>query len=386
QRIKESAEKAKIELSSATETEINQPFITTDSSGPRHLVLKFSRSKLEQLVGDLVQRTLEPCKKALSDAGLATSDIDEILMVGGMTRMPLVMQTVEKFFGKKLNISINPDEVVALGAAVQAGVLQGDVKDVLLLDVTPLTLGIETLGGVRTPLIDRNTTIPTSKSQVFSTAADSQDSVEIHVLQGEREMASDNKTLGRFILSGIPPAPRGIPQVAVTFDLDANGILHVKAKDRATNKEQSITITASSGLSKDEVEKMKKDAEIHADEDKRKREAVDTKNQADGLIFTAEKLLKDSGDKLKAEEKKELEEKLSELKKIKDSATPEELKKAMESLSQTAQKIGTAMYQQAQQTETQKGSDPATKDTTAAEEGEVVEGKFDEKKEANKEQ
>jgi len=386
QRIKESAEKAKIELSSATETEINQPFITTDASGPRHLVLKFSRAKLEQLVGDLVERTLEPCKKALADAGLKTSDIDEILMVGGMTRMPLVMQTVEKFFGKKLNISINPDEVVALGAAVQAGVLQGDVKDVLLLDVTPLTLGIETLGGVRTPLIDRNTTIPTSKSQVFSTAADSQDSVEIHVLQGEREMASDNKTLGRFILSGIPPAPRGIPQVEVTFDLDANGILHVKAKDRATNKEQSITITASSGLSKDEVEKMKKDAELHAGEDKRKRETVDTKNQADTLIFTAEKLLKDAGGKIKPEEKKELEEKLAELKKIKDSAPTDEIKKTMESLSQTAQKIGTAMYQQQAQQAEAKNKTGAGTATGTTEEGEVVEGTYDEKKDTSKDQ
>ena len=350
------------------------------------MVLKFSRAKLEQLVGDLVERTLEPCKKALADAGLKTSDIDEILMVGGMTRMPLVMQTVEKFFGKKLNISINPDEVVALGAAVQAGVLQGDVKDVLLLDVTPLTLGIETLGGVRTPLIDRNTTIPTSKSQVFSTAADSQDSVEIHVLQGEREMASDNKTLGRFILSGIPPAPRGIPQVEVTFDLDANGILHVKAKDRATNKEQSITITASSGLSKDEVEKMKKDAELHAGEDKRKRETVDTKNQADTLIFTAEKLLKDAGGKIKPEEKKELEEKLAELKKIKDSAPTDEIKKTMESLSQTAQKIGTAMYQQQAQQAEAKNKTGAGTATGTTEEGEVVEGTYDEKKDTSKDQ
>ena len=282
QRVKESAEKAKIELSTAQETEINQPFITTDANGPKHLVMKITRAKLEELVGDLVQKTLGPTEKALEDAKLSVSQINEIVLVGGMTRMPLVIQAVEKFFGQKANITVNPDEVVALGAAIQGGVLQGDVKDVLLLDVTPLTFGIETLGGVRTPLIDRNTTIPTSKAQTFSTAADSQPSVEIHVLQGEREMAVDNKTLGRFILDGIPPSPRGIPQVEVTFDIDANGILSVKAKDKATGKEQSIRIEGSSGLSKEEVEKMKKDAEVHAEEDKKKKEK---RLQINGLFF-----------------------------------------------------------------------------------------------------
>jgi len=348
QRIKESAEKAKIELSTAVETEINQPFITADANGPKHLVMKLSRAKLEELVGDLVAKTLEPTKKALADAKLSVSDINEVILVGGMTRMPLVLQTVEKFFGKKPNISVNPDEVVALGAAIQGGVLQGDVKDVLLLDVTPLTLGIETMGGVRTPLIDRNTTIPAAKSQVFSTAADNQPSVEIHVLQGEREMAADNKTLGRFILDGIPPSPRGIPQVEVTFDIDANGILSVKAKDKATNKEQSIRIEASTGLSKEEIEKMKQDAEAHAEEDKKKKENVETKNMADTLIFTTEKALRDAGDKISADKKKPVEEKVEALKKIKDSDDIEAIKKATEELSLEAQKIGEELYKAAQ--------------------------------------
>jgi molecular chaperone DnaK len=285
QRIKEAAEKAKIELSTTTETEINQPFITTDASGPKHLVMKMTRAKLEELVGDLVGKTIGPCQEALKDAKLDTKDIEEVIMVGGMTRMPLVQKKVKEFFGKEPHLGVNPDEVVAIGAAVQAGVLQGDVKDVLLLDVTPLTLGIETLGGVATPLIDRNTTIPTSKSQIFSTAADGQTSVEIHVLQGERPMAQDNKTLGRFILDGIPPAPRGVPQIEVKFDIDANGILNVSATDKATGKEQKITITASSGLSKEEVEKMKKEAEMHAEDDKKKKEQVDLKNQAEAVVF-----------------------------------------------------------------------------------------------------
>ncbi|MFH1677412.1 MAG: molecular chaperone DnaK, partial [Patescibacteria group bacterium] len=305
QRIKEAAEKAKIELSTTTETEINQPFITTDENGPKHLVMKLTRAKLEELVSDFIEQTIEPCKNALKDAKIQAKDLEEIIMVGGMTRMPLVQQKVKEFFGKEPHLGVNPDEVVALGAAVQAGILQGDVKDVLLLDVTPLSLGIETLGGVSTPLINRNTTIPTSKSQTFSTAADGQTSVEIHVLQGERPMASDNKTLGRFILDGIPSAPRGVPQVEVKFDIDANGILNVSAKDNATNKEQKITITASSGLSKEEVEKMQKDAEIHAEEDKKKKENIDTKNQADAVVFQTDKLLKESGDKMKPEDKKE---------------------------------------------------------------------------------
>ncbi len=393
QRIKEAAEKAKIELSTMPETEINQPFITVDPSGrPLHLVMKITRAKLEELVGDLVANTIGPVKAALKDAGISAKDIDEIVMVGGMTRMPLVLKTVKEFFGKEPNLTVNPDEVVAMGAAVQAGVLQGDVKDVLLLDVTPLTLGIETLGGVATPLIDRNTTIPTSKSQVFSTAADGQTSVEIHVLQGERPMAADNKTLGRFILDGIPSAPRGIPQVEVSFDIDANGILNVKAKDKATNKEQKIVITASSGLSKEEVEKMKKEAELHAEDDKKKREQVEIKNQADAAVFQAEKLIKDSGDlpagqagKIKPEDKKELEEKVEDLKKIKDGEDIGEIKKKMEELSAVAQKIGAAMYQQAQNA--QPGAEAGnaqpggqSEDDKKPEDQGPIEGEFEEKK------
>jgi molecular chaperone DnaK len=304
-----------------------------------------TRAKLEQLVGELVEKTIAPVKNALKDAKMSTGDINEVVMVGGMTRMPLVYQTVEKFFGKKPNITVNPDEVVAVGAAVQGAILRGEVKDVLLLDVTPLSLGIETLGSVMTTLIARNTTIPTSKSQVFSTAADSQTSVEIHVLQGERPMAADNKTLGRFILSGIPPAPRGVPQVEVKFDIDANGILNVKATDKATGKEQAITITASSGLSKDEVEKMKKEAELHADEDKKKQEAIETKNLADTMIYTTEKMLRDAGDKVKPEDKKPIEEKIEELKKVKEGNDIEVIKKAADELSQAAQKVGAAMYE-----------------------------------------
>jgi molecular chaperone DnaK len=349
QRIKESAEKAKIELSTAVETEINQPFITSGADGPKHLVMKMTRAKLEELIGDLVQKTLEPMKKALADAKLETKDINEIVMVGGMTRMPLVIETVKKFFGKDPNMTVNPDEVVALGAAIQGGVLEGSVKDVLLLDVTPLTLGIETLGGVRTPLIDRNTTIPTAKSQIFSTAADNQPSVEIHVLQGEREMATDNKTLGRFILDGIPPSPRGIPQVEVSFDIDANGILSVKAKDKATGKEQSIRIEASTGLSKDEIEKMKKDAESHAEEDKKKKEIIEVRNMADTLAYTTEKAIREAGDKLTADEKKPVEEKIEALKKVKDGDDVEAIKKATEELSQSAQAIGQKLYAAAQE-------------------------------------
>jgi molecular chaperone DnaK len=344
QRIKEAAEKAKIELSTSMETEINQPFITSDSSGPKHLVMKMTRAKLEELVGDLVEKTLGPVKKALEDAKLSAKDINEVVLVGGMTRMPLVLQTVEKFFGKKPNITVNPDEVVALGAAIQGGVLEGSVKDVLLLDVTPLTLGIETMGGISTPLIDRNTTVPTAKSQVFSTAADNQPSVEIHVLQGEREVASGNKTLGRFILDGIPPAPRGIPQIEVTFDIDANGILNVTAKDKATGKSQSIKIEASSGLSKDEIEKMKKDAEMHAEEDKKKKELVEARNLADTLVYTTKKALTDAGDKITADEKKPVEDALAELDKVKNSDSLDEIKAKTEALSQAAQKIGEKLY------------------------------------------
>jgi molecular chaperone DnaK len=344
QRIKEAAEKAKIELSTATQTEINQPFITSDAAGPKHLNMTMTRAKLEDLTRDLVEQTIEPMKQAVKDSGLELSKIDEVVMVGGMTRMPMVLETVEKFFGKKPNITVNPDEVVAVGAAVQAGVLQGDVKDVLLLDVTPLTLGLETLGAVMTPLIEKNTTIPTSKSQVFSTAADSQPSVEIHVLQGERPMASDNKTLGRFILDGIPPAPRGIPQIEVTFDIDANGILNVKAKDKATSKEQSIRIEASSGLSKEEIEKMKKDAEIHAAEDAKKKELIDVRNQAESLIFTTEKALREVGDKVSADEKKKVEEKLEALKKVKEKDDKAAIQTATQELQQAAQKIGEELY------------------------------------------
>lgn len=344
QRIKEAAEKAKIELSTAMESEINQPFITSDAGGPKHLVMKLTRAKLEELVGDLVTKTLEPVKKALADAKLGTSDINEVVMVGGMTRMPLVLQTVEKFFGKKPNITVNPDEVVALGAAIQGGVLEGSVKDVLLLDVTPLTLGIETMGGISTPLINRNTTIPTSKAQVFSTAADNQPSVEIHVLQGEREVASGNKTLGRFILDGIPPAPRGIPQVEVEFDIDANGILNVTAKDKATGKSQSIKIEASSGLSKEEIERMTKDAEMHAEEDKQKKELVEARNLADTLVYSTEKAMRDAGDKLTEDEKKPVQEAIEELNKVKNGEDLSAIKAKTETLSQAAQKIGEKLY------------------------------------------
>jgi len=384
QRIKESAEKAKIELSTAMETEINQPFITTDQNGPKHLVMKLSRAKLEVLVGDLVAKTIEPCKKAIADSGFSLSDINEVIMVGGMTRMPLVQQKVKEFFGKEPNLNVNPDEVVAMGAAVQAGVLQGDVKDVLLLDVTPLTLGIETLGGVATPLIERNTTIPTSKSQIFSTAADGQTSVEIHVVQGERPMAADNKSLGRFILDGIPSAPRGIPQVEVKFDLDANGILNVSATDKATGKQQNITITASSGLSKEEIEKMKKEAEAHAEEDKKKKEQVEIKNQAEAVIFTIEKMIKESGDKMKAEDKTELEAKLESLKKTKEGEDFAAIQKSMEELNTVAQRIGVSMYQNqpgASSANNQGNAANSAESSNTAKEGDnVVEGEVEDKK------
>lgn len=380
QRLKEAAEKAKHELSSSVETEINQPFITVDASGPKHLNLKLTRAKLEELVDDLVQGTLEPCKKALADAKLEVKDINEVILVGGMTRMPAVQEVVKKFFGKEPHKGINPDEVVALGAAIQGGVLAGDVKDVLLLDVTPLSLGIETMGGISTKLIEKNTTIPSAKTQVFSTAADNQPSVEINVIQGDREMATDNKSLGRFILDGIPPAPRGLPQVEVTFDIDANGILSVKAKDKATNKEQSIRIEASSGLSKEEIDKMQKDAEVHAEEDKKKKENIEIKNNADTLVYTTEKLLRDAKDKIKEEDKKSIEEKVEALKKVKDGDDTEAIKKASEELSLEAQKIGTAMYQQAEQAAKSEEKKEENKGPVEGEYEEVKdEGKKDEK-------
>jgi len=360
QRIKDAAEKAKIELSSAMETEINQPFITSDATGPKHLLLKLSRSKLEQLVGDLVEKSLEPCKKALADAKLSTSDIQEVILVGGMTRMPLVLQTVEKFFGKKPNASVNPDEVVAIGAAIQAGNLQGDIKgELLLLDVTPLSLGIETMGSVMTKVIERNTTIPTSKSQLFSTAADSQPSVEVHVLQGERDMAGDNRSLGKFSLNGIPPAPRGVPQIEVTFDIDANGILNVKAKDKASGKEQMITITASTNLSKEEIERMKKEAEANAETDKKRREGIEMRNMADTMLYTTEKMLKEHADKVKPEDKTSVEAKMEALKLVKDGEDLEAIKKAADELATEAQKVGAALYQTRPETEAPAGEPAA---------------------------
>ncbi|MFH1781078.1 MAG: molecular chaperone DnaK [Patescibacteria group bacterium] len=355
QRLKDAAEKTKIELSTAMESEINQPFIAQTDSGPKHLVMTLTRAKLEELCADLIDKTFEPVKKCLEDAKTDAQGINEIILVGGQSRMPVIQERIEKFFSKKPNSTVNPDEVVAMGASIQGGVLGGEVKDILLLDVTPLTLGLETLGGVRTPLIDRNTTVPTSKQQIFSTAADNQTSVEVNVLQGEREMAADNKTLGRFILSGLPPAPRGIPQVEVKFDIDANGILNVSAKDKATGKEQSIRIEASSGLNEEEVEKMKKDAEAHADEDKKKKEVVETKNLAETLVFSTEKALKDVGDKVKEDEKKNVQTKIDELKKVMDGDDVEAIKKKTEELSQAAQKIGEVLYKQQQEAEAAKG-------------------------------
>lgn len=350
QRLREAAEKAKIELSSSQETQINQPFITQGSSGPLHLTMSLSRSKLEQIVDPLIQKSLKPVEQALKDAKLKVEDINEVVLVGGMTRMPKIVDVVTKFFGKESNKSVNPDEVVAVGAAIQGGVLGGEVKDVLLLDVTPLTLGIETLGGVSTPLIEKNTTIPATKSQVFSTAADNQTQVEINVLQGERPMASDNKSLGRFILDGIPPAPRGVPQVEVAFDIDASGILSVKATDKATGKEQSIKITGSTGLSPEEVEKMTKEAETHAAEDTEKKAKVEAKNTADSMIFTAEKTLKDNEGKIDESLKSEVEEKTKALKEILDTGSKEDLETKTKDLSDSLQKVGEQMYKQGQQT------------------------------------
>jgi molecular chaperone DnaK len=384
QRLKESAEKAKIELSSTQQTEINLPFITADQSGPKHLVITLTRSKLEQLVGDLVEKTIGPVKKAIADSDVSADKIDEVVLVGGMTRMPLVVETVKKLFGKEPNKSVNPDEVVAIGAAIQAGVLKGEVKDVLLLDVTPLSLGIETLGGVATKLIERNSTIPTSKSQIFTTASDGQTQVEIHVVQGERELAGDNKSLARFILDGIPPAPRGVPQVEVTFDIDANGILNVKAKDKATSKEQHVTITASSGLSKDEVEKLVKDAQAHAEEDRRNVERIQTRNEADTFAYQIEKTLRDLGDKAPADIKKDVEEKIAALRETLKGDDTQRIKTAMEDLRQASLKIGEALSQQQQPPTSDSGQQEPEGEPAGAtagdkkKDGDTIEGEFKE--------
>jgi molecular chaperone DnaK len=370
QRLKEAAERAKIELSTVQQTEISLPFITADASGPKHLNIKLTRSKLEQLVMDLVDQTLEPCRQALKDSGLTAAQINEVLLVGGQTRMPLVQEKVRQFFGKEPSKGINPDEVVAMGAAIQAGVLKGEVGEVLLLDVTPLTLGIETLGGVATPLISRNTTIPTSKSQIFSTASDSQPSVEIHVIQGERPMAADNRTLGRFVLDGILPAPRGVPQIEVTFDIDANGILNVSARDKGTGKEQKITITASSGLSKDEVEKMRREAEQHAADDAKRKEEVEIRNSADSLAYTAEKTLRDYKDKIPADVDKDINDKIANVKSALQGKDVNAIRNAMQDLSQALQKAGASAYQQPGQQPPSGGEKPG-----GPEEG-TVEGEF----------
>ena len=384
QRLKEAAEKAKIELSSAEQTDINLPFITADKTGPKHINLKMTRAKLEALVEDLIARTIPPCKTALKDAGISASEIDEVVMVGGMTRMPKVLEEVKNFFGKDPNKSVNPDEVVAMGAAIQAGVLQGDVKDVLLLDVTPLSLGIETLGGVSTKLIDKNTTIPTKKSQVFSTAEDNQPAVSIRVLQGEREMASDNKALGNFELVGIASAPRGVPQIEVTFDIDANGIVNVSAKDKGTGKEQKIQIQASGGLSDEEIEKMVKDAEANKEADKKKRESVDVRNQADTLIHSTEKNLKEHGAKVSDAEKKAIEDASSAVKEALKGEDIEDIKKKTEALVQASMKLGEAIYKSQQGAKPESGKDDGGDDAGKKDEN-VVDADFEEVKDENKE-
>jgi len=383
QRLKEGAEKAKIELSTLQQTEINLPYITADASGPKHLVTPFTRAKLEQLTGDLIERTMGPVRQALKDADLKPSDINEIVLVGGMTRMPAVQEAVKKLFGKDPHKGVNPDEVVAVGAAIQAGVLGGDVKDILLLDVTPLTLSIETLGGVATPLIERNTTIPTRKSQIFSTAADNQNQVEVNVLQGERPMAVDNKSLGRFVLDGIPPAPRGIPQIEVTFDIDANGILNVTAADKATGRSQHITITASSGLTDQEVERMRKEAEAHADEDKKLKELVEARNTGDSAAYTAEKTVKDLGDKVSADRKKEIEEAVAKVRAALPGEDAQAIRSATEALMEIVQKLGAEAYQQGAQGAAQAGQEgPSGAQPGGEDKGkggeDVVEGEFKE--------
>jgi molecular chaperone DnaK len=388
QRLKEAAEKAKMELSTSMETEVNLPFITADASGPKHLNIRISRAKLESLVGDLLDKLEGPCRTALKDAGMSPSDINEVILVGGMTRMPAVQERVKRIFGQDPHKGVNPDEVVALGAGIQGGVLKGDVKDVLLLDVTPLSLGIETLGGVMTRLIEKNTTIPTKKSQIFSTAADSQPAVSIHVLQGEREMASYNKTLGRFELVGIPPAPRGVPQIEVTFDIDANGIVKVSAKDLATGKEQSIQITASSGLSEEEIQSAIKDAELHAEEDHKKKELVDARNSADALIYSTEKSIKDLGDKVDAETKTKVEAAAADLKKAMESDNVDEIKSKSEALTNASHKLAEAMYQQASKEGQQAAGDEAGAGAGAsgggAPDDDVVDADFEEVKEEKK--
>ena len=385
QRLKEAAEKAKIELSTVQQTEINLPYLTADANGPKHLVLTLTRAKLEQLTGDLIQKTMEPIRRALSDASLKANEVNEVVLVGGMIRMPAVQDAVKREFGREPHKGVNPDEVVAIGAAIQAGVLGGDVKDILLLDVTPLTLSVETLGGVSTPLIERNTTVPTRKSQVFSTASDSQTQVEIHVLQGERPMAADNKSLGKFNLDGIPPAPRGVPQIEVTFDIDANGILSVTALDKATNRSQHITITASSGLTESEIQQMKRDAEANAEADRKRKELVEVRNNADNTIYAAEKLLRENGEKIPAETKKEVEEAIASLRGLMNNEDPAAIRTATEALGQSIQKIGASMYQQQPEAgeqgapgeqQGQPGADSNSGNPPDGDAGDVVDGEF----------